>query len=267
MAHAKNLSGGQKRKLSVGIAILGDPKVRKSLSSWYISFSLMWSNQTTTPSVIMLLGSTMFSSSVSNTEGSAGVGKMGCSSTPNEPMRAPESLKKHFKGVSYIFLKTRNYILSPILIKVPAPNGCTSLNWQNEVQANYTSFSFTLLASCPFQNSFKIIVLVFKMVMSQRTRVSWPALFPQPDVSPLVWSQLASECLLLQILLLDEPTAGMDPSSRHQVWSLLKSRRAGRVIVLCTHYMDEADILAGTDYLLIPLHFSFISLWRSQFLR
>uniref|UniRef100_A0A671XR01 Cholesterol transporter ABCA5 n=1 Tax=Sparus aurata TaxID=8175 RepID=A0A671XR01_SPAAU len=46
------------------------------------------------------------------------------------------------------------------------------------------------------------------------------------------------------ILLLDEPTAGMDPCSRHQVWSLLKSRRAGRVTVLSTHYMDEADILA-----------------------
>uniref|UniRef100_A0A3B3U027 Cholesterol transporter ABCA5 n=1 Tax=Poecilia latipinna TaxID=48699 RepID=A0A3B3U027_9TELE len=47
-----------------------------------------------------------------------------------------------------------------------------------------------------------------------------------------------------KILLLDEPTAGMDPCSRHQVWSLLKNRRAGRVIVLSTHYMDEADILA-----------------------
>lgn len=51
-----------------------------------------------------------------------------------------------------------------------------------------------------------------------------------------------------QILLLDEPTAGMDPCSRHQVWSLLKSRRAGRVTVLSTHYMDEADILAGTNF-------------------
>ncbi|XP_075937697.1 cholesterol transporter ABCA5 [Anarhichas minor] len=47
-----------------------------------------------------------------------------------------------------------------------------------------------------------------------------------------------------KILLLDEPTAGMDPCSRHQVWSLLKSRRAGRVTVLSTHYMDEADLLA-----------------------
>ncbi|XP_076007941.1 cholesterol transporter ABCA5 [Genypterus blacodes] len=47
-----------------------------------------------------------------------------------------------------------------------------------------------------------------------------------------------------KILLLDEPTAGMDPCSRHLVWSLLKSRRAGRATVLSTHYMDEADILA-----------------------
>ncbi|KAK7918726.1 hypothetical protein WMY93_010010 [Mugilogobius chulae] len=47
-----------------------------------------------------------------------------------------------------------------------------------------------------------------------------------------------------KILLLDEPTAGMDPCSRHQVWSLLKSRRSERVTVLSTHYMDEADILA-----------------------
>ncbi|XP_030629359.1 cholesterol transporter ABCA5 [Chanos chanos] len=47
-----------------------------------------------------------------------------------------------------------------------------------------------------------------------------------------------------KILLLDEPTAGMDLVSRHQVWSMLKSRRTGRVTVLSTHYMDEADILA-----------------------
>ncbi|XP_034050372.1 ATP-binding cassette sub-family A member 5 [Thalassophryne amazonica] len=47
-----------------------------------------------------------------------------------------------------------------------------------------------------------------------------------------------------KILLLDEPTAGMDPCSRHQVWSLLQNRRAGKVTVLTTHYMDEADILA-----------------------
>ena len=66
---------------------------------------------------------------------------------------------------------------------------------------------------------------------------------------PLIRVRHVCSC---QILLLDEPTAGMDPCSRHQVWSLLKSRRAGRVTVLSTHYMDEADILAGTEPLTDP---------------
>ncbi|KAM6377162.1 LOW QUALITY PROTEIN: ATP-binding cassette sub-family A member 10-like [Pluvialis apricaria] len=47
-----------------------------------------------------------------------------------------------------------------------------------------------------------------------------------------------------QVLLLDEPTAGLDPLSRHHVWSLLKEHRAGRVILFSTQFMDEADILA-----------------------
>ncbi|NXE05295.1 ABCA5 protein, partial [Lophotis ruficrista] len=47
-----------------------------------------------------------------------------------------------------------------------------------------------------------------------------------------------------KVLLLDEPTAGMDPCSRHIVWNLLKSRKANRVTVFSTHFMDEADILA-----------------------
>ncbi|XP_012893511.1 PREDICTED: ATP-binding cassette sub-family A member 9 [Dipodomys ordii] len=47
-----------------------------------------------------------------------------------------------------------------------------------------------------------------------------------------------------QVLLLDEPTAGLDPVSRHCVWNLLKERKSDRVILFSTHFMDEADILA-----------------------
>uniref|UniRef100_A0A8C8RLJ2 Cholesterol transporter ABCA5 n=1 Tax=Pelusios castaneus TaxID=367368 RepID=A0A8C8RLJ2_9SAUR len=47
-----------------------------------------------------------------------------------------------------------------------------------------------------------------------------------------------------KVLLLDEPTAGMDPCSRHVVWNLLKNRKANNVTVFSTHFMDEADILA-----------------------
>ncbi|XP_063266240.1 ATP-binding cassette sub-family A member 9-like isoform X2 [Prinia subflava] len=47
-----------------------------------------------------------------------------------------------------------------------------------------------------------------------------------------------------QVLLLDEPTAGLDPCSRHQVWSLLRERRAGRATLVTTHSMEEADAQA-----------------------
>ncbi|XP_014681850.1 PREDICTED: ATP-binding cassette sub-family A member 8-A-like [Priapulus caudatus] len=47
-----------------------------------------------------------------------------------------------------------------------------------------------------------------------------------------------------KVVFLDEPTASMDPYSRRQVWSLLRRLRPGRIILLTTHMMDEADILA-----------------------
>ncbi|XP_070250791.1 ATP-binding cassette sub-family A member 6 isoform X2 [Myotis yumanensis] len=47
-----------------------------------------------------------------------------------------------------------------------------------------------------------------------------------------------------KVLLLDEPTAGLDPFSRQQVWSFLKERKADHVILLSTSFLDEADILA-----------------------
>ena len=45
-------------------------------------------------------------------------------------------------------------------------------------------------------------------------------------------------------MILDEPTSGMDPEARRQTWDILQSQRAGRTLLLSTHFMDEADILA-----------------------
>jgi ATP-binding cassette, subfamily A (ABC1), member 3 len=46
-----------------------------------------------------------------------------------------------------------------------------------------------------------------------------------------------------QVVLLDEPTSGMDPFSRRFTWNVIRQYRQDRVIILTTHFMDEADIL------------------------
>ena len=59
--------------------------------------------------------------------------------------------------------------------------------------------------------------------------------------------RLAVACALVgdpDLLLLDEPTTGLDPQSRRQLWDLIRDFRAQeRTVLLTTHYMDEAERL------------------------
>jgi ABC-2 type transport system ATP-binding protein len=59
--------------------------------------------------------------------------------------------------------------------------------------------------------------------------------------------RLAVACALVgdpELLLLDEPTTGLDPQSRRQLWELIRDfRTQGRTVLLTTHYMDEAERL------------------------
>src|SRR5689334_21395505 len=59
--------------------------------------------------------------------------------------------------------------------------------------------------------------------------------------------RLAIACAIVgdpDLLFLDEPTTGLDPQSRRQLWDLITTFKArGKTILLTTHYMDEAEIL------------------------
>uniref|UniRef100_A0A673YGE2 P-type phospholipid transporter n=1 Tax=Salmo trutta TaxID=8032 RepID=A0A673YGE2_SALTR len=68
-----------------------------------------------------------------------------------------------------------------------------------------------------------------------------------------------------KVVILDEPTAGVDPYARRGIWDLLLQYRLGRTIILSTHHMDEADILG--DRIAIISHGKLCCVGSSLFLK
>jgi ABC-2 type transport system ATP-binding protein len=78
------------------------------------------------------------------------------------------------------------------------------------------------------------------------------------DADRILWvsfeSEITTNIALLnqpQILFLDEPTTGLDPHSRLDLWNILKALKDGgdTTLILTTHYMEEAESLC--DHIII----------------
>lgn len=58
-------------------------------------------------------------------------------------------------------------------------------------------------------------------------------------------------CGQSKVVILDEPTSGMDPYKRRQAWGVFEKYKKNRSILLCTHFMDEADLLCDRIAILV----------------
>ncbi len=83
---------------------------------------------------------------------------------------------------------------------------------------------------------------VIRLVSLEEKRSAW-----YDKLSGGQKQRLAVACALVgdpELLFLDEPTTGLDPQSRRQLWGVVAGLKgAGKTVVLTTHYMDEAERL------------------------
>lgn len=68
-----------------------------------------------------------------------------------------------------------------------------------------------------------------------------------------------------KLIFLDEPSSGLDTTARREMWDMLKRYREGRIIVLTTHYMEEADCLG--DRIGIMSHGKMMCCGSSEYLK
>ena len=66
-----------------------------------------------------------------------------------------------------------------------------------------------------------------------------------------------------KVVILDEPTAGVDPVARRHIWNLIEKNKSNRAIILTTHHLDEAEILGDKIAIIHKVGTRLLEGWHS----
>jgi ATP-binding cassette subfamily A (ABC1) protein 3 len=66
-------------------------------------------------------------------------------------------------------------------------------------------------------------------------------------------------CANSKVVLFDEPSSGVDPGARRDLWDLLQKEKEGRTILLSTHFMLEADVLGDRVRIFLNIYFRILT--------
>ena len=68
-----------------------------------------------------------------------------------------------------------------------------------------------------------------------------------------------SVCIALigknDVVILDEPSTGMDPFARRRTWELIREYKKNKVIILTTHFLDEAELLGDRIGIMVRINY------------
>ena len=84
-------------------------------------------------------------------------------------------------------------------------------------------------------------------------------MFPRRSQNSILRCVYLSICLYINLRVCvcwfsDEPTTGMDPKIRRNIWNMIIKKKTNRVIIMTTHSMEEADILGDSIAILANGH-------------
>jgi ABC-2 type transport system ATP-binding protein len=119
------------------------------------------------------------------------------------------------------------------------PQEARTVRWMTPKQ---TVFSYLLWRGYPYKEANRLAVeSLAKLGLEQYANMLNARLSGGTKRKVLIATVTASEA---EIIFLDEPTTGLDPISRHELWDILRELGKTRFIFLTTHYLEEAEQLA-----------------------